>query len=58
VHIAVSDKGKHTGVAQHALITHTEFGDGHPEPLDVHTSNNEHAGAGEHTLEPDDVLNE
>jgi hypothetical protein len=57
-HISISDKGIHTGDAQHALITHTDFDDGHPEPLDVHTSNNEHGGAGAHTLEPDDVLNE
>ena len=48
----------HTGVAQHALTTQTEFGEGHPVPLAVHTSNSEHGGAGEHTLEPDDVLNE
>jgi len=57
-HISISDKGIHTGDAQHALITHTDFDDRHPEPLDVHTSNNEHGGAGAHTLEPDDVLNE
>ncbi len=57
-HISISDKGIHTGVEQHALITHTDCGDGHPEPLVVHTSNNEHGAAGEHTLEPDDVLNE
>jgi hypothetical protein len=48
----------HTGDEQHALTTHTDFDEGHPEPLNVHTSNNEHGGAGAHTLEPDDVLNE
>ncbi len=57
-HISIRDKGMHTGVEQHALITQTDFDDGHPEPLNVHTSNNEHGGAGAHTLEPDDVLNE
>jgi hypothetical protein len=56
-HISSNDEGKHTGVGQHALITHTECDDGHPEPLDVQTSNNEHAGAGEQTVEPEDVLN-
>lgn len=57
-HISIKDKGMHTGVEQHALITHTDFVDGQPEPLIVHESNNEHGGAGAHTLEPDDVLNE
>jgi hypothetical protein len=57
VHISMSENGIHTGDEQHELITHTDFDDGHPEPLDVHTSNNEHAGAGAHTIEPDVVLN-
>jgi hypothetical protein len=57
-HMSISEKGIHTGDEQHALMTQTDFGDGHPEPLIVHTSNNEHGGAGAHILEPDDVLNE
>ncbi len=36
---------------------HIEFGDAHPELLDVHRSNNEQARAGEHIVEPDNVLN-
>ncbi len=57
-HISIKDKGTQTGDEQQALITQTDFGDGHPEPLVVHTSNNEQGGAGAHTLEPDEVLNE
>ncbi len=56
-HISIRAKGIHTGDEQHALITHIDFDDGHPEPLVEHTSNNEQGGAGAHILEPDDVLN-
>ena len=45
------------GDEQHESTTHTSFDDGHPEPFDVHKSNDEQAGAGEYILEPDDVLN-
>jgi len=53
----MSDQGTQTGDEQHESTTHTEFGDRHPELFDVHRSNDEQAGAGEHTLAPDDVLN-
>jgi hypothetical protein len=53
----MSDKGTQTGDEQHESTTHTEFGDGHTEPFDVHRSNDEQAGAGEHMLVPADVLN-
>jgi hypothetical protein len=56
-HMLMSDKGTQTGEEQHESTTHTEFGDGHPELLDVHRSNNEQAGAGAQISEPDDVLN-
>ncbi len=56
-HMLMSDKGTQTGDEQHESTTHTEFGDGHTEPFDVHRSNDEQAGAGEHMLVPADVLN-
>jgi hypothetical protein len=57
LHILMSDKGTQIGDEQHESTTHIVFGDGHPEPFNVHPSNNEHEGAGEHILAPDDVLN-
>ena len=57
LHMSMRDNGIHTGDEQHELTTHTEFGDGHPEPFTVHSSNDEQEGAGEHILTPDDVLN-
>lgn len=56
-HIFMSDKGTQTGDEQHESTTHTEFGDGHSDPFDEHTSNDVQTGAGEHMLAPDDVLN-
>ena len=53
----ISDKGMQIGDEQQVSTTHTEFGDGHPEPFIVQTSNDEQEGAGEHTLAPDNVLN-
>ena len=57
-HMSMTENGMHTGEEQHALTTHTDFNDGQPEPLVLHISNSEHAGAGAHTLEPVEVLNE
>jgi hypothetical protein len=56
-HMLMSDRGTQTGDEQHESTTHTEFGDGHTELFDLHRSNVEQAGAGEHILAPDDVLN-
>jgi hypothetical protein len=56
-HIFISDKGTQTGDEQHESTTHTEFGDGHPDPLNEQTSNDVQTGAGEHMLTPADVLN-
>jgi hypothetical protein len=57
LHMLMSDNGTHTGDEQHESTTHTEFGEGHPEPFVVHSSNDEQEGAGEHILSPNDVLN-
>lgn len=57
LHVLISDKGTQTGDEQHESTTQTGFGDGHVDPFDEYRSNDEQAGAGEHILAPDDVLN-